>query len=178
MSLHVISEFLKPHECLRLIEYFERHNPIESVTVDGTTPTRKSKSVYMINDDAVLNPVWRRIPSIFIQKNCERAQITKYDVNGEYKLHSDAFDPETLKKQSKQRDGTFLIYLNDVAKGGETDFPRLGKRIRPRMGTALWFRPSKNGQIDEALLHAALPLKEGVKYIVQIWSRGNDGEKK
>lgn len=35
----------------------------------------------------------------------------------------------------------FLWYLNDVAEGGETAFPRLGIKVRPRAGRLLVFPP-------------------------------------
>ena len=35
---------------------------------------------------------------------------------------------------------TVLVYLNDVASGGCTGFPRLGMRVQPRKGEG-WFGP-------------------------------------
>ena len=85
---------------------------------------------------------------------------------------SDAFSPEYLRAHSQtQRCGTFLVYLTDVALGGETHFPQLGRRITPRKGRAVWFEPSKHGQIDYRLVHAALPVVQGAKYVLQIWCR-------
>ena len=69
---------------------------------------------------------------------------------------------------------TVFLYLNDVAEGGETRFPNLGMRIRPRKGAAvLWSNTvavtNEDGiasiKEDLRLIHEALPPNHrGVKY--------------
>jgi prolyl 4-hydroxylase len=54
---------------------------------------------------------------------------------------------------------TFLIYLNDGFKGGETAFPKLNKKVEPKKGMALAFRHNNE--------HAGLTVLEGVKYLVR-----------
>ena len=61
----------------------------------------------------------------------------------------------------------FLWYLNDVAEGGETDFPDLGMRVQARTGRLLMFPPYWMFQ------HAGLPPRSNDKYIVStylLWS--------
>lgn len=57
----------------------------------------------------------------------------------------------------------FLWYLNDVAKGGETDFPELGLKVSPRAGRLLIFPPYWMYQ------HAGLPPESGDKFILSTY---------
>lgn len=59
------------------------------------------------------------------------------------------------------------MYLNDVEEGGGTKFTNLGITVQPKKGAALLW-PSVQDQRphdkDERTMHAALPVKKGVKY--------------
>lgn len=57
----------------------------------------------------------------------------------------------------------FLWYLNDVADGGETEFPDLGVRIAARRGRLLMFPPYWNFQ------HAGRPPRSNDKYILSTY---------
>jgi len=57
----------------------------------------------------------------------------------------------------------FLWYLNDVAEGGETEFPDLGLRVRARAGRLLMFPPYWMFQ------HAGLAPRSNDKYIVSTY---------
>jgi prolyl 4-hydroxylase len=72
---------------------------------------------------------------------------------------------------------TFYLYLNDVEEGGETDFPRLGLRVRPRRGRAvLWpsVLNSHPNHIDARSDHQAMPVIRGVKYGANAWIHQRD----
>ena len=70
-----------------------------------------------------------------------------------------------------QRLATVLVYLNDVARGGETSFVDLGYRCRPKQGRALIFFPGlTDGRRDERLRHAAEPAVDE-KCVCQLWVR-------
>lgn len=61
-------------------------------------------------------------------------QIQKYKKNeGKYTWHTD----NLINEDGKERLITFLFYLNDVDKGGETDFHY--KKVIPRTGKLLFF---------------------------------------
>ena len=72
--------------------------------------------------------------------------------------------------------GTIIIYLNDVATGGQTFFPRVGGNglsVRPQEGRALVFLPADlGGVIDHRVVHEALPVGAGgPKFIATLWLR-------
>ena len=68
-------------------------------------------------------------------------KVGRYYTSQKYANHWDAFDLDTedgrrFAQNGGQRVCTVLVYLNDVASGGCTGFPRLGMRVQPRKG---WF---------------------------------------
>lgn len=62
------------------------------------------------------------------------------------------------------KDGTLLIYLNDVdpSLGGCTVFPEIGLSVAPKMGTALLYESKRD------LLHYSEAMKGGEKWIMQL----------
>ena len=82
-----------------------------------------------------------------------------------FPLHVDAFDHKTSVRML-----AYVWYLNDVAEGGETVFPRLGASIRPRMGRLLMMPPMW------MYAHAGQPPVSGDKYIVTSYLNFQDPE--
>ncbi|KAJ8314180.1 hypothetical protein KUTeg_008741 [Tegillarca granosa] len=65
---------------------------------------------------------------------------------------------------------TILVYLQDVAEGGETEFPELGIWVKPRKGRALvWNNMNEDGKCEHMSLHKAAKVTSGHKYIIQRW---------
>lgn len=61
------------------------------------------------------------------------------------------------------RTGVYLLYLNDVDEGGETEFLYLSKRITPKKGRLLIFPP------NYPWAHRGNPPLSGEKYILTGW---------
>lgn len=107
----------------------------------------------------------------------ERLALLRYDVGEEYRPHFDYINPHARDAQSEyqrrgQRVKTIFAYLNDVAGGGETEFPRLGVKISPRRGGGVLFRNvDRDGRPDSASLHAGCPVTEGEKWLATLWIR-------
>lgn len=97
----------------------------------------------------------------------EPLQILRYAPGQQYRLHSDA-----LAGATNQRTVTAIAYLNDGFGGGETDFPAIGVRVRPRAGDVLIFHNAlPDGRMDPSARHAGLPVTSGVKWIATRWIR-------
>jgi len=75
----------------------------------------------------------------------------------QFQLHFDAVN------HLAHRYLVMLWYLNDVAEGGETRFPRLELSVRPRAGRLVVFPPYWMYQ------HEGLPPKSGDKYILSTY---------
>jgi len=74
-----------------------------------------------------------------------------------------------------------LVYLNEVEKGGETEFARLGFKVKPVKDAALvWWNVKKGeegekGEENEVcadeVVHAGLEVKKGEKWAMNVWIR-------
>lgn len=75
------------------------------------------------------------------------------------------------------RFATLLLYLNDDMEGGHTSFPMWRNaetskqlEVRPEKGKAvLFYNLLPDGNYDELSMHAALPVKEGEKWLANLW---------
>jgi ornithine carbamoyltransferase len=91
--------------------------------------------------------------------------------------HFDFIDPEIPHYREElarhgERVVTFLIYLNDDYKGGETAFPHLSIRHKGHRGEALFFvNTLPNGSFDKRTLHAGRAPTDGEKWIVSQFVR-------
>ncbi|CAG7830695.1 unnamed protein product [Allacma fusca] len=61
---------------------------------------------------------------------------------------------------------SFVFYLSNVEKGGETAFPRLRVKITPEKGSMLlWVNSYSDGKVDKWIEHASCPVVFGEKWI-------------
>jgi len=113
--------------------------------------------------------------------NQDLLQVVKYDIGGKFNIHYDAcafgkdsITCKTMNKNNGQRRITFMIYLNDNFKGGETEFPWLLKKIKPKTGKAVLFKNTDdNENIIIQSLHGGNIVTSGNKWICNIWSYDN-----
>ena len=94
-----------------------------------------------------------------LRERIENLRIKRYFVESgdQFQPHFDSMD------YNSNRYLVFIWYLNDVADGGETDFPDLGMRISAKAGRLLIFPPYWMFQ------HAGLPPKSNDKYIISTY---------
>jgi prolyl 4-hydroxylase len=75
---------------------------------------------------------------------------------------------------------TFFLYLSDVEEGGETVFPTLNIKVKPKKGRALLW-PSVLDEDpenqDPRTTHAAATVIKGKKYAANAWIHLYDFEK-
>ena len=101
----------------------------------------------------------------------EPLNILKYTPGQQYKPHHDGTGSDNVSVRTL----TALIWLNDEFHGGETDFPKINVRVRGEVGDMLVFRNVRdNGEFDERMIHAGLPVTRGVKWMASRWIRGED----
>ena len=101
----------------------------------------------------------------------EPLNILRYAPGQQYKPHHDGAGSDNVSV----RNLTALIWLNDGFEGGETDFPKIKVRVRGSVGDMLVFRNVlMNGEFDARMIHAGLPVIEGVKWMASRWIRGTD----
>lgn len=107
----------------------------------------------------------------------ETVQGQRYHPGQEFRAHFDWFDVNAAYwrnefRRGGQRSWTAMVYLNDVEEGGITDFPNLAAQVPPQAGALLlWNNATPDGRVSPAVLHAALPVVRGVKYVITKWFR-------
>ena len=101
--------------------------------------------------------------------SAEPSQIQHYKVGNQFKAHHDFFhsdgDYEKFAGENSnykgQRTWTFTIYLNDVDKGGATEFVKLNKSVTPKTGRAvIWNNLKPNGDLNYQTLHRGTPVEK------------------
>ena len=73
------------------------------------------------------------------------------------------------KKYGGVRLTTFMIYLTSVEAGGHTIFPQTGIRVKPELGTALfWFNMGAQNNYDSRIWHLG---KKGLTFLIPLAKR-------
>ncbi|ADO67383.1 putative prolyl 4-hydroxylase alpha subunit [Cafeteria roenbergensis virus] len=112
-------------------------------------------------------------------ENAENFQVLHYSTNQKYEYHYDAFPIDNSEKAKRclkkggQRLLTALIYLNNVTKGGETEFKNLNIKITPKIGRILVFENTLQNSLNKHpdSLHSGKQVIEGEKYVINLWFR-------
>ena len=179
-------DFLSARECDALIRAGKPSlvrsligNDDNSLRKSGAGARRTSSSSALMANDPICRGLVDRIVHLTGRdsRHLEPVQITRYEGGQEYSEHNDCPPLDSSEAsaaflaQGGQRVATVLVYLNDVARGGETSFSKLGYACTPRKGRCLLFCPGlTDGRRDEATLHAALPALDE-KWVAQVWVR-------
>ena len=101
----------------------------------------------------------------------EPLNVLRYKQGQQFRPHHDGRGPG----EGATRIMTALIWLNEQFDGGETEFPTLNIRVRGGVGDMLVFRNvHDDGSEDDRLIHAGLPVSNGVKWMASRWIRGAD----
>jgi len=165
---------------------------------DGTKDTRTSLNTWVYREkDAVIDTIYRRAadllrideallrprsedeyPEMDSRRSiAEALQLVHYDVGQEYTAHHDFGYSKILQKAQPARFATLLLYLNEGMEGGATQFPRWvnaetseGLNVEPKVGKAvLFYSQLPDGNMDDWSHHAALPVKKGEKWLMNLW---------
>ncbi|HEX3695488.1 MAG TPA: 2OG-Fe(II) oxygenase [Polyangia bacterium] len=183
--LALLGDLLSAVECDQLIA-LARPRLAPSTVVDPQSGLdvvagyRNSQGMFFrLGETAFIDRLDRRFSEVMNQplENGESLQVLCYSAGGATAPHFDFLLPSNAANQasiarSGQRTSTLLCYLNDVAAGGETIFPRGGWSITPRAGHAVYFENTDSrGQLEEQSLHAGGPVAAGEKWVVTKWMR-------
>jgi len=103
--------------------------------------------------------------------NFEDFQILRYELDQFYKQHHD-FILHQVDRNPGPRILTFFLYLSDVEEGGETSFPKLNIKVKPKKGRVLLWPSvlsSNPESVDDRMDHEALPVIKGTKFAANAW---------
>ncbi|VEU45084.1 unnamed protein product [Pseudo-nitzschia multistriata] len=177
--IYLVRDFLTHAECDFLIQAAEgawQPAPVVGKGAGEISPSRTSSTCFLARED--LTDYMTKVSALTSKPvdHCELPQVGRYLPTQQYRHHSDAFDLSNedgrrFAENGGQRVVTVLVYLNDCAQGGQTDFPVMNLKVSPRKGTAVVFFPATvDGYLDKRALHAALPAVD-TKYVSQVWIR-------
>lgn len=196
-NLRLIKDVLSPEECTSIIAAGETVNFIPDAPL---RPQAEDTSVlahnfYWLVDQAFHDKLWERVKPFVPQAVAgrkarginRRFRVYRYVPGAEYRCHIDgawppsgtsSTNPPTYIYDASPASArqsslfTFLIYLNDDFRGGETTFfiPSVkdgvinAYPVRPVMGSVAVF---PHGEARGALLHEGTGVVEGAKYVVR-----------
>ena len=108
----------------------------------------------------------------------EALQLVHYGPGQEYTAHHDFGFADIDTPHQGARFATLLLYLNEDLKGGETSFPRWANAetfeelaVKPKAGRAvLFYSQLPDGNLDDLSHHAAKPVTEGEKWLINLWT--------
>eukprot|EP00956_Cyclotella_meneghiniana_P001528 scaffold1717_cov62-Cyclotella_meneghiniana.AAC.9 len=159
-DIYAVDGFLSEDECDRLIKKASLHlRPCLVKKSSGVVEPDPSRT----NSDA--NIPQNEIPSI-VEKltnllssdadHLEIMQVLNYKGGQKFDCHSDGFHSpvSACGFENANRVATVFTYLNDVECGGETAFPELCLKIKPKKGMAVLHFPSDlELREDERTIH-------------------------
>jgi len=165
--IYVVDDFLSHEECDRLIAKSEKMGyKAAKVNLRGRqvlmTTVRNNLRV-MFKDEAYAAALWEKIKAhVPAQMGYNHAfglnemlRFYKYEIGHRFKMHRDG---SYRRNETEASQYSFLIYLNDDFRGGETVFWS-GTTIRPKKGSALLFL--------HGLRHEGALLTNGTKYVLR-----------
>jgi hypothetical protein len=155
------------------------YEALSKKTSDSSTRTNTVANLNLLDTDLICLLVQARIANCLKIpfRHLEPTAILHYAEGEEITEHFDFVDPKIPNYEQEiatkgQRVVTFLVYLNDEYKGGETEFPELRISHKGRRGEALYFvNALADGGADERMLHAGRPPINGEKWIVSQFVR-------
>lgn len=172
--------FVTAQQCRQLIALIEAQATPSTLFNDaGVAPGIRTSSTHYSRGHPLALQLGERIDALLglPRSHAEPMQGQRYRAGEEYRHHSDYFRTERDHWQRErtrggQRSWTAMLYLNAVPAGGATDFRRLGLAITPEPGLLVaWNNMDRKGRPNPQLLHAGMPVEEGVKYVITQWYR-------
>ena len=186
IEMYLLPGFLTKNECekvTRIIKQKLRPSTIANKNEpDEKFRTSRTCDLGIMGDDFIEDIDQRICKTIGINSTySEILQGQYYEQSQEFKSHTDYFEGEAFDEFASiegQRTYTFMVYLNDVHNGGETEFVAIDKKIKPQQGMAvIWNNLKKDGSVNPSTMHHAHPVKSGFKSIITKWFRAKgDGQ--
>jgi prolyl 4-hydroxylase len=179
-EIYAVAEFMSADECSRMMALIDAvARPSELFDDVHIDEYRTSWSGDVDSSDSFVRMIERRLSDLtgLDLAWSESVQGQRYQPGQEYRDHCDWFDTNAdyWKKEvhrGGQRSWTAMVYLNAVEAGGATEFRNLGVSFDPQPGVLLlWNNATPEGAVNPEMLHAALPVERGVKYVITKWFR-------
>ncbi|MGC5196975.1 prolyl hydroxylase family protein [Aphanothece microscopica] len=180
-QVYEVPDLLSPNDCEALMAAIDGQLMPSTVT-RGDSHYRTSRTCHLRGSDLAVRVDQLLADLLGVDASfSEPLQGQRYDPGQYFKEHTDWFAPGTEEfathsNPGGQRTWTVMIYLNTVARGGQTCFKRLGRCFTPVQGLALaWNNLMADGTPNPFTLHEAMPVLEGSKWVITKWFRAEQG---
>jgi prolyl 4-hydroxylase len=180
VDMYAIADFMSAEECQRMIALIDADaRPSTALKGKPGATVRTSHTCRLNGGDPFVAGIEQRIaalPGIDLAFS-ETVQGQRYHPGQYFKLHNDYIAAgqgysSAFEQEGGQRTWTGMVYLNDVAAGGYTDFPFVPIRVAPKRGLLLlWNNIGRNGLPNLASRHAGEAVTDGNKYVLTKWFR-------
>jgi prolyl 4-hydroxylase len=180
LTLFLRRGFLSPELCTELIALIDAERRPSTISdANGDPKYRTSETCDLDSAVPIVAEVDRLIADFtgLPPAHGEPIQGQRYAVGQEFKQHTDYFEPNGREYQeycgvAGNRTWTAMIYLNEPEAGGATRFKAIDKIVQPETGKLVcWSNRRADGSLNPATLHAGMPVRKGVKYVVTKWFR-------
>jgi predicted 2-oxoglutarate/Fe(II)-dependent dioxygenase YbiX len=165
-SVFTVDDFLSRKECLQYLALSERLG-YEAAKVNTTKGARvmpgvRNNSRAFYPSEELARQLWLRAQP-FVPAELGRSQALglnelfrfyRYQAGQQFRGH---YDASYVRSPTEASLLTFMVYLNDNFRGGDTAFRDL--RVWPRQGRLLVF--------EHGLYHLGRTVTEGVKYVLR-----------
>lgn len=180
-----VHNFLPVEACKYIIDRASKQAQQKSLLAEPKTDVRNpnirnSEETSIGDNDPIVADISDRLVDItgVPRSHQEMDRIIHYKEGGQYLPHFDSpKDDERRTRMFGDSIGrliTVIIYLNDVAEGGETIFPNSNQFVKPEAGKAVIFQNIlPDGQVIDTSFHGGAPVKKGEKWIMTKWIRVN-----
>lgn len=179
---HFLNDF-ESSEIIRLANPSLHHSEVGDVdTGNFESDTRTSLNTWLSRSlSPITETLYHRAADVLqISDSHLQRSIGVEDIQVVHYIHGQKYDSHHdwgVSGYPESRYITLLLYLNDMASpqaGGETAFPKgnngEGFKIHPGKGSAvLFYNLLEDGNGDELSLHAALPVRQGEKWLANFW---------
>ncbi len=168
-SLFVVPGLLSPEQCAAIRRWtaeraWERDAPISTFEGFVVRKDIRNNDRIIVDDEAWAGALWGRLKDVFPAVGAARAiginerfRFYRYGPGMYFKAHYDGYyqRPGTRERSLY----TLMIYLSDVAEGGDTRFHEAGQIVRPAEGLACVFLHHQ--------LHAGEEVQRGEKWVLR-----------
>ncbi len=184
VQMFKVDDFLTAEQCQTLIdEATLSMAPSRIGDKNNTTKidvsVRSSRTSYLSSesDHRVVQEVHGMLHAMYghPELNSDPMQVHRYGPNEHFAAHHDYHNPETQQARIEaegQRTWTLIVYLNDDFEGGETYFPLLDIKVKPKRGMLVaWNNLTVTGEVNPYTEHESLPVVIGEKNLLSKWFR-------
>jgi prolyl 4-hydroxylase len=180
LTLFLKRAFLAPEHCAELVALIDtQRRPSTISDSNGDAKYRTSETCDLDAAIPIVAEVDRLIAGFtgLSPEYGEPIQGQRYAIGQEFKQHTDYFEPNGVDYPrycgvAGNRTWTAMIYLNEPEAGGATRFKAIDKIVQPETGKLVcWSNRRADGTLNPATLHAGMPVRKGVKYVITKWFR-------